>query len=81
MAVTAWWIVPSTPERIELVLSNSRLMVAKNGPAAAVGESVATPRTLDERAARLPVVDELRDARFRHDAMAVQRIVRTALFG
>ncbi|MFI5556605.1 hypothetical protein [Streptomyces sp. NPDC051738] len=54
-------------------------MVAKNDPAAAVRESVATLRALEERAARLPL-DELREAQFRHDAMAVQRIVRTAPF-
>lgn len=64
----------------ELVSSNSHLMVTKNDPAAAVRESVATLRALEERAARLPL-EELREAQFRHDAMAVQRIVRTALFG
>jgi hypothetical protein len=37
-------------------------------------ESVATLRALEERAARLPL-DELREAQFRHDAMAVERIV------
>ncbi|WP_425472259.1 hypothetical protein [Streptomyces cyaneus] len=64
----------------ELVSSNSRLMVAKNDPAAAVRESVATLRALEECAARLPL-DELREAQSRRDAMAVQRIVRIALFG
>jgi hypothetical protein len=33
-----------------------------------------TLRALEERAARLPL-DELREAQFRHDAMAVERIV------
>ncbi|MGP3968053.1 hypothetical protein [Streptomyces sp. 6N223] len=46
----------------------------REDPAAAVRESVATLRALEERAARLPL-DELREAQFRHDAMAVERIV------
>ncbi|MDX3798259.1 sugar phosphate isomerase/epimerase family protein [Streptomyces sp. AK04-3B] len=46
----------------------------------AVRESVATLRALDDKAARLPL-EELRAAQAAHDAMAVQRIVRTALLG
>jgi xylose isomerase len=45
----------------------------------AVRESVASLRALEERAARLDL-EQLRDAQSRHDAMAAQRIVRTALF-
>ncbi|RKN39738.1 sugar phosphate isomerase/epimerase family protein [Streptomyces hoynatensis] len=52
----------------------------REDPADAVRESVATLRALEERAARLPL-DELRAAQERHDAMAAQRLVRTALFG
>ncbi|GAB2909707.1 sugar phosphate isomerase/epimerase family protein [Streptomyces mayteni] len=52
----------------------------REDPGDAVRESVATLRTLEERAARLPL-DELRAAQAAHDAMTAQRLVRTALFG
>ncbi|MFF0670019.1 sugar phosphate isomerase/epimerase family protein [Streptomyces tendae] len=52
----------------------------REDPRDAVRESVAALRALDERAALLPL-DELRAAQERHDAMAAQRIVRTALLG
>jgi xylose isomerase len=45
----------------------------------AVRESVAALRELEKRAAGLDL-DRLRDAQSRHDAMAAQRVVRTALF-
>jgi xylose isomerase len=47
---------------------------------AAVRESVATLRKLEECAARLPVA-ELQAAQAAHDAMAAQRLVRNALLG
>lgn len=46
----------------------------------AVRESVHTLRALEECAARLPI-DDLTAAQRAHDAMAAQRIVRTALLG
>ncbi|WP_198655131.1 sugar phosphate isomerase/epimerase family protein [Streptomyces geranii] len=46
----------------------------------AVRESVATLRALEAKAELLPL-DALRAAQAAHDAMAVQRIVRTALLG
>ncbi|MDX3452673.1 TIM barrel protein [Streptomyces sp. ME02-8801-2C] len=52
----------------------------REDPADAVRESVATLRALEDKAARLPL-PELRAAQSAHDAMAVQRIVRTALLG
>lgn len=52
----------------------------REDPGDAVRESVATLRALETKAAALPL-DALRAAQEAHDAMAVQRIVRTALLG
>ncbi|AXG77680.1 sugar phosphate isomerase/epimerase [Streptomyces paludis] len=52
----------------------------REDPGEAVRESVATLRSLEDAAARLPL-DALHAAQSRHDAMAVQRLVRTALLG
>ncbi|MEU9456653.1 TIM barrel protein [Streptomyces sp. NPDC048277] len=52
----------------------------REDPGDAVRESVATLRALEDKAALLPL-EELRAAQAAHDAMAVQRIVRTALLG
>ncbi|MGW2051345.1 sugar phosphate isomerase/epimerase family protein [Streptomyces sp. NPDC001858] len=52
----------------------------REDPGDAVRESIATLRALEERAGRLDL-DALREAQSRHDAMAAQRIVRTALLG